>query len=91
MTDAQLAVLAKASPEIAMAKFKEYIDLAREAEAAIVRLPHTNERGDSVVHGCNQEHAIFLSYEAVTASDKTHTLPTHDALDEARRYEIEKF
>lgn len=90
MTDAQLAVLAKASPEIAMAKFKEYIDLAREAEAAIVRLPHTNERGDSVVHGCNKGMSFIAGRYLLIAEEYRTLLPTRDDLAEARRYEIEK-
>lgn len=87
MTDAQLSVLAKASSEVALAKFKEYIDLSREAARAIVQLPHTNERGVSVVHGCNKDMDFIAGQYRIIAEQYRWFLSAHSDLAEANLYE----
>ncbi len=90
MTDAQLMILAKVTPEAAMIKFKEYIDLANEAQAAIVRLPHTSERGVGVVHGCNMDMDFIAGRYRLIAEQYKWLLYTGADLAEAREYEVKK-
>ena len=90
MTDAQLAILAQVTPEAALAKFKEYIDLANEAEAAIVRLPHTSERGFGVVHSCNMDMDFIAGRYRLIAEQYKWLLYTDADLAEAREYEVKK-
>jgi hypothetical protein len=53
MTDAQLEVLSMITPAYLMEQITFKAGVIGKALSAKVRLPHTNERGDSVMHGCN--------------------------------------
>jgi hypothetical protein len=52
MTDQQ-AMLVTLTRSIASNQVAQAYHMARECFDAIVPLPHTNEQGESVVHGCN--------------------------------------
>jgi hypothetical protein len=52
-TDEQARFIAL-TKNLARQKVEQAYEMARECYDAIVPLPHTNEKGNAVLHGCNQ-------------------------------------
>lgn len=82
MTDKQREVFDKAyGLEKLKAEYIEYDKNYEEAKAAIIELPHLNERGESVLNGCNSYMRKISRYWLVKRDLVKSMLPREVVLE----------
>lgn len=87
-TDAQLLVIEASKDHSSVLALAAYsLQLGNTALEALVRLPHTNERGEKVVHGCNNAMRDLASACSENIRGLMNCVPydskAHDVMREA--------